>query len=137
MDCLGGTDERTFCHLSYPSDENRRYRCWNDTKCADYSQRCTRCKPFHDVNVFCGKPTNAIRDISEYFQLMQDFYLVVKLPFSPQSSRPFPTRLTSPSVNKPIQNQTFQAKQLKNIDRLDSKQAWFCHQGILIYYGKK
>ncbi|CAM4941272.1 unnamed protein product [Rotaria socialis] len=30
----------------------------------------------------------------------------------------------------------FQAKQLKNIDRLHSKQEWFCHRGILIYYGK-
>ncbi|CAF2136233.1 unnamed protein product [Rotaria magnacalcarata] len=30
----------------------------------------------------------------------------------------------------------FQAKQLKNIDRLHSKQAWLCHRGILIYYGK-
>ena len=40
VDCLGSTDERDYCRLNYPHETNRRYRCWNDTKCIDVKYLC-------------------------------------------------------------------------------------------------
>ncbi|CAF1676139.1 unnamed protein product, partial [Didymodactylos carnosus] len=33
IDCLGSTDERDYCRLKYPTERDRRYRCWNSSDC--------------------------------------------------------------------------------------------------------
>ncbi|CAF2691574.1 unnamed protein product, partial [Rotaria sp. Silwood2] len=136
VDCLGATDERTLCRISYPTDGHLRYQCWNDSKCIDFSFRCSECKHLDGIEELCRHPDNEILDTLEYFQYMHDIYLVIKLPFSPQSSRPFPKKQILPFVDKDIQYQTFQTNALNRNDELDIRQAWLCHRGILIYYGK-
>ncbi|CAF1683889.1 unnamed protein product [Rotaria magnacalcarata] len=77
---LGETDEKTFCLQAHPNDDSVRYRCWNDSKCVDFTSR--------------------------YIPYLDDDDNICKAP------------------------------DYDNVDRLDSRQAWLCNRGILIYYGK-
>ncbi|CAF2027459.1 unnamed protein product [Rotaria magnacalcarata] len=40
VDCLGGTDERMHCRKTYSASIDKRYRCWNDTKCVSTATLC-------------------------------------------------------------------------------------------------
>ncbi|CAF4916093.1 unnamed protein product, partial [Rotaria sp. Silwood1] len=136
VDCLGATDERTFCRLSYPTDPLNRYRCWNDTLCVFHLVRCRECKKFDGIDELCQSDANTISNMFQYFQDMLEMHLTKKLPFSPQSSRPFPMKQSLPSINKLIQYQMKEIEESNDYNELDVRQAWLCHRGILIYVGQ-
>jgi hypothetical protein len=134
VDCLGATDERNFCRLEYSTNDFKRYRCWNDTVCVDPASRCRMCKNLNGVDELCQ--VHNYDDISHYFQLMYDFYLAKKLPFSPQSSRQFPEERSVVVVDKLVQHQVIQIEEFRKMDKLTYQQAWLCNRGILIFVGE-
>ncbi|CAF4298530.1 unnamed protein product [Rotaria sp. Silwood2] len=138
IDCLGATDERTFCRLSYPTEGFRHYQCWNNTKCTIYTMRCVECEGLYYVDEICRNPSQDLEKAIHYFRFMENRHLLQKLPFSPQSSRPFPTKIliSSSSDNKTVQHQILRIKESKNINTMDSEQIWFCYRVISIVYGK-
>lgn len=78
IDCLGSTDEREYCRLNYPGEVNRRYRCWNDTKCIDIKHLCD-CRhdcPLGDDEMICPwlKPIIDVCD-AEWFMCRRNEYL--------------------------------------------------------------
>ena len=137
VDCLGATDERGLCRLSYPTDDYKRYRCWNDTLCVQPVYRCNRCKKLNGVDEFCEQDDDDdIPDIIKYLESMFDFYLAKKLPFCPQSSSQFPAKLSAVAVGKSAQQPVVQRDKFSRNNRLEIREAWLCHQGILIFVGK-
>ena len=56
VDCLGGTDERTFCRRSSGGSYNG-YRCWNESTCIPPKLLCSATPgcSFHDDQQFCYK----------------------------------------------------------------------------------
>ncbi|CAF4263850.1 unnamed protein product [Rotaria socialis] len=124
VDCLGATDKREFCHLTYSEVGYKRYRCWNDSKCVSVESRC---KNSHGVGELSG---HHFQSITGDFELTSEQHKGHKLPFSSKSSRENPkTKVILPG-DKIILNQTLQTKHLDSIKQLDP------HQGIFIYYGK-
>ncbi|CAF4720610.1 unnamed protein product, partial [Rotaria sp. Silwood2] len=118
IDCLGATDERIFCRLSYPTKGFRRCQCWNNTKCTIYAMRCVECEGLYHADEICRNPSQDLEKAMHYFRFMENRHLLQRLPFSPQSSRPFSTKILSSSPD----NKTVQP--------------WFCYRGISIVYGK-
>ncbi|CAF3088932.1 unnamed protein product [Rotaria sp. Silwood2] len=136
VDCLGATDERPFCRLFYPTDKLRRYRCWNDTSCVFYPFRCRECNKLDGIDELCQQNHDKIPDMLQYFHDMLDIYLITRLPFSLESSRPFPLKQSLPLVNKLIQYQMKEIEESKGENELDMQQVWLCNRGILIYVGQ-
>ncbi|CAF4619761.1 unnamed protein product [Rotaria sp. Silwood2] len=136
VDCLGATDERTHCRLSYPTDGLRRYRCWNDTLCVFYGFRCHECNKVDGIDELCQADNDKNSDILKYFDDMLEVYHARKLPFSPQSSDPFPRKQSLPSTKNIIEYQKREIEESTNTQQLDMRQVWLCHQGTLIYVGE-
>ncbi|CAF2529447.1 unnamed protein product [Rotaria sp. Silwood2] len=40
VDCLGSTDEKTFCRLTHPKNPELRYKCWNEKICVSDKYFC-------------------------------------------------------------------------------------------------
>jgi hypothetical protein len=67
---------------------------------------------------------------------MYDFFLLKELPFSLQSSRQFPAKQSVVAFSKLVQQLMVQIEECTSNNILESRQAWLCNQGVLIFVGK-
>ena len=61
IDCVGSTDERSFCRMKYPHDIMRRYRCHNSDRCISPFQVCDchqDCPENDDETIACDWRNN-------------------------------------------------------------------------------
>ncbi|CAF4135808.1 unnamed protein product, partial [Rotaria sordida] len=63
-------------------------------------------------------------------------HLTQKVPFSHESSRPFPMKQSLPLIKKLKPYQVKEIEESKNDNELDMQQVWLCNRGILIYVGQ-
>ncbi|UJR29622.1 hypothetical protein I4U23_017170 [Adineta vaga] len=137
MDCLGGTDERSFCkfqnskHLLFKS-----YHCWNDTKCVNVFDRCTRCKQFDHIDQLCWEDSDETDNIIKYLESMDPIYYYKTSSFSHLSSEIYPSKEFF-SISSNVTNHA----EIENIEyNLNSDQyiphIQICSRGILILIGE-
>ncbi|CAF1541773.1 unnamed protein product, partial [Adineta steineri] len=133
VDCLGATDERSYCKSQNPKDDFNSYRCWNDTKCVQVSNRCVSCNKSTDIDQLCG---HFHSKIITYLESARNILFHNKTSFSHKSSLSFPS-LKLPSI---AQNHT-QYHIMDNM-KIDTRvyqndpRALLCHQGVVILADK-
>ncbi|CAF1600432.1 unnamed protein product [Rotaria sp. Silwood1] len=150
VDCLGSTDERTYCRLKHPKNYGSRYKCWNESLCIPTKHYCLDDICQHDNFDTCSKDVDDIiyrLDQDKKLQFPEYEHFMLERPQTNMSSlimkRNFllnPSQSMSDletffeqsnSLNKLITNQenTILNKQF-GIDRIDT-----CKRGIGIYVG--
>jgi hypothetical protein len=159
VDCLGSTDERDYCRLNYPHEKNRRYRCWNDTKCIDVKHLCD-CSydcPLGDDEKICSWIDHSAHTCTDdYFmcrngEYLQRQYLCMPDRCSEKSDalicdlteRNKPERkyffIGNYSLRYPdISRYNDQSRSSIEIKTLSNKNndlllQWYCNQGVLVY----
>jgi hypothetical protein len=136
VDCLGATDERSYCRSRYPTAFFKRYRCWNDTKCVQVSERCWNCNNFDDIDQLCEQLYEEIRDIILYLESTSDIEFYRKQSFSHKSSRSFPPMEVQLPVDEHAQHEIIEIPQIQPWEPSIDRHAWLCNRGILILVGK-
>ncbi|CAF0841182.1 unnamed protein product [Adineta steineri] len=134
VDCLGATDERSYCRSLYPKDSLKSYRCWNDTKCVYVSERCTRCNNFDDQ--LCDRPFEETLDITTYLEYAQNIWFYTKMSFSHKSSLNFPPVQLHLPIQKHKQHRIIDNMKMNVNKYYDDPRAWLCHRGVVILVGK-
>ncbi|CAF0864860.1 unnamed protein product [Adineta steineri] len=135
IDCLGATDERSYCKSQNPDDSLNSYRCWNDTKCVHVSNRCRLCKNVDDIDL-CDHPFEQILDITTYLEYAQNFWFLYKMSFSHKSSLNFPPMQLPSPVQKHKQHRMIDNMKIDITKYQDDPRAWLCHRGVVILVGK-
>ncbi|CAF1533816.1 unnamed protein product [Adineta steineri] len=136
VDCLGATDERSYCKSQNPKDSFKSYRCWNDTKCVQVSEGCTRCNDFDDIDLLCNRPFEENGDIITYLQSAQNIFFSEKISFSHKSSLNFPRMQLSLPVQKHEQHRIIDNMKMDVTKYQDDPRAWLCHRGVVILVDK-
>ncbi|CAF4054951.1 unnamed protein product, partial [Adineta steineri] len=136
VDCLGATDERSYCKSQNPKDSFKSYRCWNDTKCVQVPDLCTRCNDFDDIDLLCNRPFEENGDIITYLQSAQNIFFSEKISFSHKSSLNFPRMQLSSPVQKHEQHRIIDNMKMDVTKYQDDPRAWLCHRGVVILVDK-
>ncbi|CAF0915257.1 unnamed protein product [Adineta steineri] len=133
VDCLGATDERSYCRSLYPKDSSKSYRCWNDTKCVQVLDRCEHCDNFDGIDQLCGSYHT---EIITYLESARNIWFSFKMSFSHKSSLSFPPIQLPSIVQKHTQHRIMDNMKIDTRIYQYNPHAPLCHQGAEILIGK-
>ncbi|CAF0975520.1 unnamed protein product [Adineta steineri] len=136
IDCLGSTDERSYCRSEHPENVWARYRCSNDTKCVLPRTACQYCDEFNDFNHVCDEFNDKFQDIIQYLSSIEDVGIFRRQPFSHKSSRNFPPVQSSIPIHKQTQNGIIKIEKISTIKHHNDPRLWLCNKGFVILVGK-
>ncbi|UJR17392.1 hypothetical protein I4U23_004287 [Adineta vaga] len=136
IDCLGSTDERSHCRSLHSEDLLKYYRCWNDTKCVQFTRVCKDCHDFNDMNILCDTSNHTVMHIIQYFLKKADRITYARKPFSHRSSRSFPFLQLSSLHLKQIHNGIIKTEKIFSIQHINDSRLWLCNKGFAILVGK-
>ncbi|CAF0844325.1 unnamed protein product [Adineta steineri] len=132
VDCLGATDERSYCKLQSPKNSSKNYRCWNDTKCVQVSDRCERCKNYNNIDQLCG---SGYTEIVKYLESAQNILFHNKMSFSHKSSLSFPPMQLPSIAQKHKQYHIMDNMKIDTRIYQYDPRAPSCHRGVVILVG--
>ncbi|CAF1037002.1 unnamed protein product [Adineta ricciae] len=138
MDCLGATDEPSYCKAFDAGNKFLHYHCWNDTKCVSVSTACLYCHDINDVIVLCDK-SNPVNVAFFHYFAERDFAgatLMLKAQFSHKSSSVYPSIQLPSTVHKQISSNMITTEKTSRIQLLNDSRLWLCNKGLVILVGK-